>query len=259
MPNLSPPPGEFYIGFAPVAPRKLSVFRRRVVCLLALMALGVAVSIVLAQQPFVANLFEFLEYRKFQGIVEEQPYPALLIERPGIADGGVAFSRYFLTIPGKRSAVAETSGLNGREVRAEGALIYLDGDTMVELKEGTVELASTAPTRGPTSRTSLGEISLTGEVIDSKCYLGVMNPAKGKVHKACAIRCISGGVPPGLLVRDEAGGSSVLILVGRDGRPLNNEVVDIIGEPVRVTGELMKSGDTRFLYANPDEFQRIDN
>ena len=259
MPNLSPPPGEFYIGYAPVAPRKLAAFRRRVICLLALLAVCLAGSIVLSQQPFVGSLFEFLEYRKFRGIAEEQPYPALLIERPGIAAGGAAFSRYFLTIPGKRNAVSETSGLNGREVRAEGALIYVDGETMVELKEGTVELASTASAQEPAGRTSLGEISLTGEVVDSKCFLGVMNPAKGKVHKACAIRCISGGVPPGLLVRDDAGGSALFILVGRDGRPLHEEIADIVGEPVRVTGQLTKSGDTRFLYANPDEFQRIAN
>ncbi len=77
MPNLSPPPGEFYIGYAPVTPRKLAVFRGRVICLLALLAVCLAGSIVLSQQPFVGSLFEFLEYRKFRGIVEEQPYPTL--------------------------------------------------------------------------------------------------------------------------------------------------------------------------------------
>jgi hypothetical protein len=29
-------------------------------------------------------------------------------------------------------------------------------------------------------------MTLTGEIVDSKCYLGVMNPGQGKVHRDCA-------------------------------------------------------------------------
>ena len=162
-----------------------------------------------------------------------------------------------LTIPGKLSAGPETEGLAGKQVRAEGALIYLNGDTMIELNEGTVEVTSTAPAVSPATRTSLGEVTVEGEIVDTKCYLGVMNPAKGKVHKACAIRCISGGVPPSLLVRDESGRGSILILVGRAGRPLHEEVLEFIGEPVRATGELMRSGDSRYLSVEPADFVRL--
>jgi len=44
--------------------------------------------------------------------------------------------------------------------------------------------------------------------------------AVGKVHRACAVRCLSGGVPPGLLVRDESGNAVTYLLVGEDGRAL---------------------------------------
>ena len=248
---------EFYVGYSPATPRKLSLFRRRVVSSLAAMALLVAVSIVLAQQPFIPSLFEFLQYRTFQGVVEEHPYPTLLVPRPGLAAGDLSFSRYMLTVPGKLGAGAETSGLAGKQVRLEGALIYLGGDTMIELNEGTLEVASTAPPADPLPRTSLGEVTVEGEIVDTKCYLGVMNPAKGKVHKACAIRCISGGVPPSVLVRDESGRGSILILVGRDGRPLHKEVLEFVGEPVRVRGELMRSGDSRYLSTEPADFVRL--
>ena len=257
MSKLSPNRAEFYVGYAPVAPRRLSLFRRRVVASLVGFAVLTAVSIVLAQQPFVPSLFEFLEYRTFQGVIEEHPYPALLVRRPGVAEGDRAFSRYLLTIPGKLSARSETEGLEGKQVRLEGALIYLDGLTMIELNEGTVEVTSTAPPVSPSTRASLGEVTVEGEIVDIKCYLGVMNPAKGKVHKACAIRCISGGVPPSLLVRDESGRGSILILVGRDGRPLHEEVLEIVGEPVRVRGELMRSGDSDFLSVEPADFIRL--
>jgi hypothetical protein len=221
------------------------------------MTLCVAVLIVLAQQPFVPSLFEFLDYRTFQGVVEEHPYPALLLRRPGVADGDRAFSRYLLANPGKRGAGPETAGLQGKQVRLEGALIHLNGQTMIELKEGTLAVTSTAAPVDPLARMSLGEVTVEGEIVDSKCYLGVMNPGKGKVHKACATRCISGGIPPGLLVRDEAGGRSVLILAGRDGRPLHEEVLRMVGEPVQVTGKLMRSGDSFFFYAEPDQFLRL--
>ena len=48
---------------------------------------------------------------------------------------------------------------------------------------------------------SLGKQTFVGEIVDSKCFLGVMNPGRLTPHRACAIRCISGGVPPVLLVR----------------------------------------------------------
>lgn len=55
----------------------------------------------------------------------------------------------------------------------------------------------------------LGETTLKGEIVDSKCYLGVMNPGNLKAHRACAINCIQGGVPPVLLVRDGGGASAM--------------------------------------------------
>jgi hypothetical protein len=67
----------------------------------------------------------------------------------------------------------------------------------------------------------LGAVTLTGELVDTKCYIGVMRPATGKVHRACAIRCLSGGVPPGLLLRDADGNGVVLLLAGTEGRALD--------------------------------------
>jgi hypothetical protein len=64
-----------------------------------------------------------------------------------------------------------------------------------------------------------------------------MRPGHGKVHRACAIRCLSGGVPPGLLVRDELGGSVVFLLAGRDGEPLDYNI-QWAARPVQAQGVL---------------------
>lgn len=51
-----------------------------------------------------------------------------------------------------------------------------------------------------------------------------MRPETGKVHRACAIRCLSGGVPPGLLVRDKSGDGVVLLLASETGGKLEYDV-----------------------------------
>jgi hypothetical protein len=45
----------------------------------------------------------------------------------------------------------------------------------------------------------LGERILIGEIVDTKCFLGVMNPGEGKVPRECAALCLSGGIPRALL------------------------------------------------------------
>ncbi|MDA1315823.1 MAG: hypothetical protein O2968_21075 [Acidobacteria bacterium] len=247
---------EFYIGYAATAPRGLAKFRARAVMALLLAGPLIATILVLAQQPFVSSVFEFLQYETFAGVIEERPYPTLLVKRPGQTAAGSEFSRYLLTVVGKQSAAPVVDGLEGKSVRLEGALIYLGGETMIEIKDGSLEQVSTALT-DISEPTSEGTATFEGEIVDTKCWLGVMNPGKGKVHKACAIRCISGGLPPALLVHDEHGRSSMLLLVGLDGRPLNKEVLNIVATPLRVTGEVKRKGDSRFLYAEPSDFQPL--
>jgi hypothetical protein len=48
--------------------------------------------------------------------------------------------------------------------------------------------------------------------MDIKCFLGVVRPATGRVHRGCAVRCPSGGAPPALLVLDEQGNGVALLL-----------------------------------------------
>ena len=68
-----------------------------------------------------------------------------------------------------------------------------------------------------------GAVELTGEIVDSKCFLGVMVPGSGKTHKECASLCLRGGIPPALFVQDRAGHSSLLLLVGQLGSRLVRE------------------------------------
>ena len=104
---------------------------------------------------------------------------------------------------------------------------------------------------------SLGRQTLVGEIVDSKCYLGVMNPGQLLPHRACAILCISGGIPPVLLVRQKIGPAIYLLLVSADGQPVNQQVLDLVAEPVQITGEVERQGDWLILRADPARYQRV--
>lgn len=247
--------GEFYVGYLEPVPFGLRRFRRKVVSILAAGVVAVALTLAAWQQSFAPATFEFLNYRTIEGVIEEAPYPSLLVERPGAP--GAGYSRYFLVTEGKSGAASEVAGLDGKCVTAEGTLIYLNGQTLVELRPGSLSVdSSTSPVERPVAET-IGEVMLEGEIVDSKCYLGVMNPGRGKVHKACAIRCISGGVPPALLVTDSGGNALAIILSGADGQPLTQSILGMIGEPVRVAGRLENSADALVLYVAPGRMGRI--
>ena len=82
-----------------------------------------------------------------------------------------------------------------------------------------------------------------------KCFLGVMNPGNGKVHRDCAARCLSGGLPPILLSN---GGRKQYLLLGPDRNPLSRDALrQFIAEPITTTGELLQRGKTLMLAIDP--------
>lgn len=87
------------------------------------------------------------------------------------------------------------------------------------------------------------QITLQGEIIDPKCYLGAMKPGGGKTHKACAMLCISGGVPPMLVTRDVNQRETFFLLVTAGGGVANELVLPFVGDPVEVSGQLERHGD----------------
>ena len=129
---------------------------------------------------------------------------------------------------------------------------------MLEVVPGSLHEIAAARSGDPAKSNDLGPVTLRGEIVDSKCYLGVMNPGNGKVHRDCAVRCISGGAPPAFVALDAEGDSRVLLLVGSDGRQLNREVLSFVAEPIEVSGELLRSGANFILKAEPSRFRRVE-
>jgi hypothetical protein len=240
---------EFYVGYLPQAPSQTGRFVARVVAVLLVGVVATAAVLVSSQAEFPAARFDFGSPREFTGTITTTPQPMLLIDRPGSTEQ----SSYYLVNPGKFGA--DVAGFDGRAVRLSGTPIYRQDQTMLELLPETIEDLGAGSTGAAIE--DLGTWTLTGEIVDSKCFLGVMNPGNLKPHRACAIRCISGGIPPILLVRADEGSVRHLLLVGRDGEAINDQILGMIAEPLEVTGRLERHRDRLVFKADPATFHRI--
>jgi hypothetical protein len=215
---------EFYVGYLPI-PAGLKRLMRRVVIALSMAAAVIAALLIAGQGRFPDSRFEFQQYRDFSGTLVAEPYPALVIPGQGLP--------WLLVGPGKHGA-GDLRAFDGRDVHLRGERIFRGEDHMIELAPGSLK-----PGRGMPPMpvvTDLGDVRLTGEIVDSKCYFGVMNPGNGKVHRDCAVRCISGGVPPALLVRDSSGHAETILLAN-----WKRELLEHIAEPVTLHGRLARS------------------
>jgi len=235
---------DFYVGYLPKAPTALARFVRRVIIVLGFVAVTVALVVVVGQMPFANSAFEFGKLRSFEGVVEARPFPTLLVARPGEIGQHDKYSRYLLVAPGKHGADDLVASFDGKQVRLQGQLIYRGGGTMVEITPSSITVLDGTPADQEPAH-DLGVVSLTGDIVDSKCYLGVMNPGQGKVHRDCAARCLSGGIPPIFVTTD---GRQQFLLVGVDGRALERDALrEFIAEPITIRGDLMQLGDSRLL------------
>jgi len=239
---------DFYVGYLPQAPTALARFMRKVIVALGFLAVTGALVLVVGQMPFANSVFEYGKLHSFEGVVITRPFPMLLVARPGHTGQQDKYSRYLLVAPGKHGADDLVAGFDGKQVRLHGQLIYRDGGTMVEITPNSITVVDTAPADQETTR-DLGAVSVTGEIVDSKCFLGVMNPGQGKVHRDCAARCLSGGIPPIFVTTN---GHKQFLLVGLDGRALGRDVLrEFIAEPIQIRGKLMKTGSTQLLKVDP--------
>jgi hypothetical protein len=238
---------EFYIGYLPKAPAVLARHMRKTVIALKTAAVAAVLTLVAVQQPFAAAAFEFLKWREFTGIVQERPYPALRVAHPG------GESSYLLVRPGKHGAAGLVRGLEGRSVRLQAQLIYRGSHTMLEVKPASLELLAGRAEPEPPILVA-ESVTLQGEIVDSKCFLGVMNPSTGKVHRDCAARCISGGIPPALLVRSGEH-EGLYLLIDERGEPMGRQLLPRVAEPVRVSGSVLRQGSQLLLRTRLQEIR----
>jgi len=252
------PPAEFYIGWEAKAAPGIGKAVRKTVVVLVTLALLAPVALAVSQRMIGKSVFEWGNHKRFSGILKATPYPHILVPRPGNAGGLSHYSTYYLVAPWKFGLKQDgIAPLDGKSVTLQGTLIYRSNQTMIEVLPGSLQETNMAKTTALPQAIQLGKQTLVGEIVDSKCFLGVMNPGQLTPHRACAIRCISGGVPPILLVRQEIGPPIYLLLVSADGSPVNKQVLDKVAEPLEITGEVERQGELLILRADPSTYRRV--
>ncbi|MCM2269420.1 MAG: ferric reductase-like transmembrane domain-containing protein [Thermoanaerobaculia bacterium] len=262
----TPAPGDreaFFVGYLPL-PRELRNFLTRSVVAVGLLFGAVAGIVASQQSPLGAGVYEYGVESQLEGVVRLEPVPSLWTTRAaaGAAEPGAAeaveppLEVVPLVGAGKRGPPPAIVALAGRPVRARGSWIRRGPERLFEIV--AAEAVAGGAASPAIAASALGGAELRGEIVDSKCFLGVMKPGEGKSHKACAVLCIEGGSPAALVARTATGETALFWLVGGDGRPLGRELLDVVGEPVAVAGELLRVGARAILVTDRAKIRRVE-
>lgn len=259
MPEQPAPTGgdEFYVGYLALPVGHKAFLRFALPAILWLMV-AIASLVAVRMRDAGRGVWDASDRRIFVGTMDVDPYPVLrqARERSGRPED---LPRSFLLVEaGKIGGRAGLSRMQGQTVRVAGSLLHRDGRAMIELAPGEDAVrAESADAASVATRVPAGRTSLRGEIVDSKCFLGAMRPGDGKTHRACAQRCIAGGLPPILVTRDAAGNASYYLLTAPDGAAANEMVRPFVAEPVEVTGTLERQDDLMFLRVNVGGIKRL--
>jgi len=236
---------EFYVGYLPKAPTGIAKRIKTLIAIALVLGAVAAITFARVQMTFAPSTFEYGKEQTFEGVIETRPFPALVTTGSGGTD--TEAKRYLLVATGKHGADSQVLPYAGQTVRLRGTLIHRGNQSMIELVKDSVAVRGDMR-QGPDPMTDLGTFNLTGEIVDSKCYLGVMNPGNGKVHRDCAVRCLSGGIPPIFATNDFRGTPAILVLADFAGKPLPKQaILNLVAQPVRVHGRVLQSDGTLFL------------
>lgn len=261
---------EFYIGWMAQAPKTLTRFIKRYVLLMLLVILVLALLLGLSQRRFGTGNFEFGQLTEIKGIYFSRPVPCIKVVNGRDIWGNLSYLTMPLVGYGKHGAEGiigdiekeKHVSLDRKEVVLKGTLLYNDGKTILQIDGNDHPLSSFSAERPAASllpvAQELGKGVVRGEIVDTKCYFGVMKPGEGKPHRDCAIRCILGGIPPILVVKNDKGEANYYLVLGPNGEKMNQAVQDFVGEPVALKGRLVQYDDWVVLYVeDPGKIERI--
>jgi len=246
---------EFFIGWQADPPKRIGRFLKALTFGVLLLGILLGVGISMMQETVTGGRFLFGKAQEFEGVLIAEPIPMLVVEDREEFTGQQIFMLSGEMKNGFDLELAKKHNL--AMVKMKGNLLFDNYNAMIQVAEGSFEALSTGhPNKFP-PRDPLGKKTLKGEIVDAKCYLGMMNPGVLKGHRACAIKCIAGGIPPMFLLRDGNGNTNKLIMTGPNGEAINQEVLNYVAEPLEVTGEVTRCGPLLFFAVDPENFKRL--
>jgi len=260
---------DFFVGYLPKAPKKIARASLLLVVLFFGLLAASAYMVVNFQRTVNNGSYEYGELTEVEGLVYMTPQPFIKVFQEEDINGKPVYKNILLINFGKFGA-AETLELIERKVsvkfnsvyvKLRGTLIYHNGTTLMELTENENSYISYRPLVDKylyaKDVKDLGTHTLSGEIIDPKCYFGSMKPGEGKPHKSCASLCLSGGIPAMYVTQNEQGLADYYLLLGEDKRPVNNDILKYVSDPVSISGRVETLDEWKVIYINPDEIKRL--
>ena len=183
------------------------------------LVLGTAAGVAFEQRNPGPGVWETANSVTLDGMIVANPYPMLLPE-----DGSAGV---LLVGIGKVGPPEGVTSLVGGCASVTGYPLERDDMRMLEVQ--SAESMNRSTQFGRRSVQELGEHMFVGEILDSKCYLGAMKPGDGLGHRACAILCIRGGIPPMLSWQDDSGRSRYALVIGPDGSRMSVTHLESVG------------------------------
>ena len=255
---------EFYVGYLPEAPKKTNSFVKKIIALMGVSICVVGLFLALYQKKFSQSTFEYGINSTVEGYYFEKPVPHLAVPLGAGVDGKEVLQNVMLVGFGKAGAMnlmdriqeIEGKSLAGAKIELNGFLIYDKGKALLQVTEednkNLVFLGGAI--RASQSFQDSSSRTVSGEIVDPKCYFGVMKPGEGKAHRSCAIRCLAGGIPA---VLHDTSKEEYFLLVNELWEPLNDNVTSIVGDQITVTGKEVTWNDWKILEVNTKELRTI--
>lgn len=261
MPNRVSNGGDFFVGYLRV-PTSIRWFLSILILVLFTGATGFAFGIYLNQD--VPPQAGYRGQAKLSGVLQMDPYPMLHMPPSEAKPEGETL---VLMRPGKFGVRPDrATELDGKPVEVGGVYVARHNVRMFQvvgggenrLRAAASEVADAMPaTWSAPVGEPLGEHRLKGEIVDSKCFLGLMKPGAGKVHKGCATLCLLGGVPPFFVSFKPSGGFSFYLLADQEGKAITGKILRYIADPVEVTGEVERLGNLLVFKIDPKTIARL--
>jgi nitrite reductase/ring-hydroxylating ferredoxin subunit/DMSO/TMAO reductase YedYZ heme-binding membrane subunit len=265
----------FFIGWDAVGLGIQSRFAFNIAITMMGIALLIGIVFTINQQKITPYQIDYTQIKQMKGWLTKEPVPMLTIVAGKDDSGNPVFKSILLvdalkkgadnTISSylknnKNSYVEITGYLSTNPLscgtdsasckdRCKQCLTGTLSTPLMEIENGLFSIKQQEPPAGITLQSALlpgKDITITGEIIDPKCYFGAMNPGYGKPHLSCAVRCISGGIMP-VLRYSENGKEQFAVLLSATGKPVNEQVLAVIGLPVKITGKLSDMNNWQIL------------
>lgn len=245
--------GDIYVGYLPV-PRSYRRFLLGVVpaILVLLCVTGVVWSF--SHDDPGSGRWHDAAAIELRGTIHMRPYPMIVSSDQ---QGNVQTT--LLVRSGKHGAAEHAAHVDHQAAIAIGTLLERNGPRILELSEGESSIVPDHDNDpgSTTPEVDQGQVTLRGEIVDSKCFVGAMKPGNGKTHKACATLCIRGGIPPALVVRSTGDSVDYYLLAAPDGGPVGEWIYPLIADPVEISGRLSRRGDLSILHVAPESVHRL--